>query len=43
LTTRLVSKCGVYSSNDGSVEENAKLLEIAGMLEHENFIPYLSK
>ena len=43
FTTRLVSKGGVYSCNNGSIEHNVKLLEIAGFLEHENCIPYLAK
>ena len=42
-TTRLVSKGGVYSSNGGTLEGNNELLEKAGMLEHENCIPYLAK
>ena len=33
--TRLVSNGGLYSFNTGSKEENAKLLEKAGMLKHE--------
>jgi hypothetical protein len=42
-TTRLVSNGGVYSANGGTLEENDGLLEKAGMLEHENCIPYLAK
>ena len=41
--TRLVSKGGVYSSNQGSKEENAMLLEKSGFIKHENCIPFLSK
>ena len=43
FTTQLVSKGGVYSSNGGTLEGNNELLEKAGMLEHENCIPYLAK
>ena len=43
FTTRLVSNGGVYSANDGTLEENDGLLEKAGMLEHDNCIPYLFK
>ena len=41
LTTRMVSKNVIYSCNNQSVKgENIKLLEKAGLLEHENCIPY---
>ena len=44
FTTRLVSKHGIFSSNPESYQgENIKLLENAGLLEHENCIPFLSK
>jgi hypothetical protein len=43
FTRRLVSRGGVYSCNIGTLEENDSLLEKAGMLEHDNCIPYLSK
>ena len=43
FTTRLVSKGGVYSCNNESIEHNIKLLEKAGFLEHENCVPYLAK
>ena len=40
----LVSKHGIFSSNPESYQgENIKLLENAGLLEHENCIPFLSK
>ena len=42
-TTRLVSNGGVYCANGGTLDENNGLLEKAGMLEHENCIPYLAK
>jgi hypothetical protein len=39
-----VSIGGVYCANNGgTLEENNGLLEKAGMLEHENCIPYLAK
>ena len=41
--TRLVSKCGAYSYNSDTLENNALLLQKAGFVEHENCIPYLSK
>ena len=41
--TRLVSKGGVYSCNNGTTEYNAKLLEDGGFVSHENCIPYLAK
>ena len=41
--TRLVSKGGVYSCNNGSIERNVSLLEKAGFVEHENCVPYLAK
>ena len=41
--TRLVSKGGVYSYNNDTLENNALLLQKAGFVEHENCIPYLSK
>ena len=41
--TRLVSKGGVYSYNNDTLENNALLLQKAGFLEHENCIPYLAK
>ena len=40
--TRLVSKGGVYSYNNDTLENNALLLQKAGFLEHENCIPYLA-
>jgi hypothetical protein len=44
FTTRLVSKGGVFSCNTESYKgENIKLLENAGLLEHENCIPFLAK
>ena len=40
----MVSKNVIYSCNNQSVKgENIKLLEKAGLLEHENCIPYLAK
>ena len=36
FTTRLVSKGGVYSWNEGSKEENLQLLDKAGLVPHEN-------
>ena len=41
--TRLVSKGGVYSYNNDSLENNAQLLQKAGFVEHENCVPYLAK
>ena len=41
FTTRLVSKCGVYSCHPG--KENYKLLEKAGFVEHEKCIPFLAR
>ena len=44
FTTRLVSKRGVFSFNPESYKgENIKLLENAGLLEHDNCIPFLAK
>ena len=40
--TRLVSKKGCFSYNNVSVEENSKMLCIAGLLPHPNCIPLLS-
>jgi hypothetical protein len=42
FTTRLVSKGGVYSWNEGSKEENIQLLNKAGFVPHENCTPYLA-
>ena len=42
FTTRLVSKGGIYSWNEGSKEENVHLLEKAGLVAHENCTPYLA-
>ena len=42
FTTRLVSKRGIYSRYEGSKEDNAFLLEKAGLVAHENCIPYLA-
>ena len=42
FTTRLVSKGGIYSWYEGSKEDNAFLLEKAGLVAHENCIPYLA-
>ena len=42
FTTRLVSKGGIYSWYKGSKEDNAFLLEKAGLVAHENCIPYLA-
>ena len=42
FSTRLVSKNGCYSFNKGSKEENAALLEKAGLLPHENCVPFLA-
>ena len=36
----LVSKGGIYSWYEGSKEDNAFLLEKAGLVAHENCIPY---
>ena len=44
FTTRLVSKHGIFSSNPESYQgENIKLLENAGLLEHDTCIPFLAK
>ena len=44
FTTWMVSNKGIYSCNNESIKgENIKLLEKAGLLEHENCIPYLAK
>ena len=40
--TRLVSKKGVYSFKKDSPEANLRLLEIAGLVVHENCYPYLA-
>ena len=41
---RLVSKRGVFSCNIESYKgENIKMLENAGLLEHDNCIPFLAK
>jgi hypothetical protein len=42
FTTRLVSKGGVYSWNEGSKEEPLQLLDKAGLVPHENCTPYLA-
>ena len=43
FSTRLVTKNGVYGRREGSSEGNAFLLVKAGLVEHENCIPYLPK
>ena len=44
FTTRLVRKQGVFCSNRESYKgENIKLLENAGLVEHDNCIPFLAK
>ena len=40
--TRLVSKKGVFSFNKDSADANARLLENAGFVVHENCVPYLA-
>ena len=42
FTTMLVSKRGIYSWYEGSKEDNAFLLEKAGLVAHENCIPCLA-
>ena len=42
FTTRLVSKKGLYSCNNGTLEGNVALLEKAGLVEHPNCIPYIA-
>ena len=43
FNTRLIAKNGVYGRREGSHEDNASLLVKAGLVEHENCIPYLSR
>ena len=42
FTTRLVSKGGIYSWYEEGKEDNVDLLEKAGLVAHENCIPYLA-
>ena len=42
FTTRLVSRNGCYSYNNASLEENTALLTKAGLIPHENCIPFLA-
>ena len=43
FNTRLIAKNGVYGRREGGHEDNASLLVKAGLVEHENCIPYLSR
>ncbi len=42
FNTRLVANNGVYGRKEGNPEDNASLLVKAGLVEHENCIPYMA-
>lgn len=42
FTTRLVSKKGCFSWNKATQEENKHLLQVAGLVNHPNCIPFLA-